>query len=348
MRTALGHACTAWPAGRAIAERSPLPPPLSSAAVCPEPSPTNVLQLLAAGVFLHVTGAACVAGSLAALLLCGTSGSVLAATPTHHPPATPAALPAAGNSEPAIAMLSAALSGVWPLPRALQRRLVERQFVPTAEPDGDAAAAAAAAGDAAAGTAGPSSVAGTQQEAADEEAQPTPAAAALAEALRQHCPSISLQEIEKSALELRLFLGCRAVGQQAGDSPSLQVWGAPGARAGGWPLGRQLGVSLPCHAANNLALLHAGHRANAACGLPAADVPGPKLCARVCVGGAGGDGTPESFARPQGVRHPAAGHISPAFPPLLAADALRAVAPGQPSRGVAVWRGHPAQPGGQV
>lgn len=33
--------------------------PLAAPAVCPNPSPTNVLQLLAAGVFLHVTGERC-------------------------------------------------------------------------------------------------------------------------------------------------------------------------------------------------------------------------------------------------------------------------------------------------
>lgn len=151
-------------------------------------------------------------------------------------------------------MLSAALSGVWPPSKPMQRRLVARQFVPTAEaeepgngPDsaveGEADAAAAAAdgadaGNAGAEGAGPSSSSGAskeegpstsaaaaqQAEAEGEgEGQPTEEAAALAAALEQHCPDLSPADVEKAALCLRLFLGCRAVGEQASDGPSFQV-----------------------------------------------------------------------------------------------------------------------------
>ncbi|KAL4448641.1 hypothetical protein ABPG75_005860 [Micractinium tetrahymenae] len=185
--------------------------------VCPSPTPLNVLQLLASGVFLHVTG----------------------------------------NPEPAIAMLSAALSGVWPPSRDMQRRLVARQFVPSAAaedqpvqaaegqratgggPDGQAGAAETAEGKAEeqpapsgsrgsgdsslAGPSGSGSGASGAGEAAPERAAAAPLAAALDAALAERCPAISLADVHKSALVLRLFLGCRAVGEQRGDGPSLQA-----------------------------------------------------------------------------------------------------------------------------
>lgn len=163
-----------------------------------------------------------------------------------------------GNPEPAIAMLSAALSGVWPPSRDMQRRLVAHQFVPSAaaaEPeqvaggkpetgsgDGPAGAAEATAAEeeqqAAATTtsgssesnsqAGPSSTggsgdAGPSGEAVPERGAAAPLAASLGASLAEHCPGISLADLQKSALALRLFLGCRAVGEQRGDGPSLQA-----------------------------------------------------------------------------------------------------------------------------
>lgn len=161
-----------------------------------------------------------------------------------------------GNPEPAIAMLSAALSGVWPPSKAMQRRLVAGQFVPAAEVEeehgkgsGEADAAAtgssAAAGTAAGEGAGPNSsgrnhdegpststaAAGDQpagaaqqgKEEAEEEEEPSQVAAALGAALEQHCPGFCLADVQKAALCLRLFLGCRAVGEQASDGPNFQV-----------------------------------------------------------------------------------------------------------------------------
>lgn len=152
-------------------------------------------------------------------------------------------------------MLSAALSGVWPPSKPMQRRLVARQFVPTAEAEqqqgsgagsageGKADAAAAAAAGAAAGSSGgesvgpssssgaskdegPSTSAAAAQQAEAEgegEGQATEEAAALAAALEQQCPDLTPVDVEKAALCLRLFLGCRAVGEQASDGPSFQV-----------------------------------------------------------------------------------------------------------------------------
>ncbi len=167
--------------------------------------------------------------------------------------------PLAGNPEPAIAMLSAALSGVWPPSRPMQRRLVARQFVPTAEAGeeqsstnesaGEVAAAteagsAAPAGTAAGEGAGPSSssssqeggpsssaaaaegqaaAAARQEEEQEGEEQANQLAAALGAALEKHCPGLRLADVEKAALCLRLFLGCRAVGEQASDGPNFQV-----------------------------------------------------------------------------------------------------------------------------
>ena len=159
-------------------------------AVCPRPTPTNIVQLLVAGVFLHVTG----------------------------------------NAEPAIAMLSAALSGVWPPAVETQRRLVARHFIPSVElepagqqregggsggaADGVAASAAEAEEAGAAAGGGGSQVPAPESSAAGGQ-PPNEFAAALAEALKRHCPEVSAPDLQKSALVLRLFLGCRAVGQQA-------------------------------------------------------------------------------------------------------------------------------------
>ncbi|EFN56291.1 hypothetical protein CHLNCDRAFT_144678 [Chlorella variabilis] len=158
--------------------------------VCPRPTPTNIVQLLVAGVFLHVTG----------------------------------------NAEPAIAMLSAALSGVWPPAVETQRRLVARHFIPSVElepagqqregggsggaADGVAASAAEAEEAGAAAGGGGSQVPAPESSAAGGQ-PPNEFAAALAEALKRHCPEVSAPDLQKSALVLRLFLGCRAVGQQA-------------------------------------------------------------------------------------------------------------------------------------
>lgn len=153
-------------------------------------------------------------------------------------------------------MLSAALSGVWPPSKAMQRRLVARQFVPTVEAEeeqgkgsgeADAAAAgsAAAAGMAAGAGACPNSSGGNHEEGpstsaaaaggqaaaaaqqgkegAAEEDEPSQVAAALGAALEQHCPGLCLADVQKAALCLRLFLGCRAVGEQASDGPNFQV-----------------------------------------------------------------------------------------------------------------------------
>lgn len=127
--------------------------------------------------------------------------------------------------------LSAALSGVWPPTRAMQRRLVAAQFVPSArseqQAEEEAAAAAsasasvAAGGDAAAPSGSSGQAGGQAASAADE--GPEARAAALEAALAQHCPDISLAHMQKAALALRLFLGCRAVGEQSGDGPSMQA-----------------------------------------------------------------------------------------------------------------------------
>ena len=180
-------------------------------AVCPEPTPNNILQLLAAGVVLHITG----------------------------------------NPEAAIAMLSAALSGVWPPSRDLQRRIVARQFVPTWPPaDAAAGAGATAAGAEADGSSerisivggsgsgshgnhqsqhaeGPAATTDPEASAAVVEAASRTAAlvTALDAALQQHCPGVCRAgEVQRCALVLRLFLGCRAVGEQAGGaSPAMQA-----------------------------------------------------------------------------------------------------------------------------
>lgn len=201
--------------------------PRPAAAVCPQPTPTNVVQLLAAGVFLHVTG----------------------------------------NPEAAVAMLSAALSGVWPPSRELQRRLVGGQFVPTAaaaaeglgkKTAADSTAAETAGGDGgtetqafAAGVGSNVTSTGTGTGLTSPQAQPatdasssaaneatsgkpeaaadtadassggagseprTPYAQALSEALERCGAGVSEAQLHKSALVLRLFLGCRAVGEQA-------------------------------------------------------------------------------------------------------------------------------------
>lgn len=235
--------------------------------VCPQPSPTNVVQLLAAGVFLHVTA----------------------------------------NPEPAIAMLSAALSGVWPPPRPLQRRLVGAQFVPSAEAGeegdeaGDAAAWSSSKGAAAASGSGSDAGGSKQTDAAAEaeaEAAKAPAALAaeVAAALFEHCPAVSAADLQKSALVLRLFLGCRAVGEQAADGPSFQVrlrllWWAAAAPATGLacmrlPPPSVTSPSPPCLPSNGSPHT-AGHRAHPAARLPAAAGPGPGLHARLRVGGAG-------------------------------------------------------------
>lgn len=116
---------------------------------------------------------------------------------------------------------------MWPPSRALQRRLVAAQFVPAArseqEAEEEAAAAAAASTDKdAAAPSGSSSKAGGEAAGAVDKA-PEARAAALEAALAQHCPGISLADMQKAALALRLFLGCRAVGEQAGDGPSMQA-----------------------------------------------------------------------------------------------------------------------------
>ena len=131
--------------------------------------------------------------------------------------------------------LSAALSGVWPPSRPMQRRLVAAQFVPAARSQQEAAEEEAAASSSASGSKDGAAVAGSGSgskpasdaaaaAAAEEEvAAPAKRAAALEAALAQHCPDVSLDHMQKAALALRLFLGCRAVGEQAGDGPSMQV-----------------------------------------------------------------------------------------------------------------------------
>lgn len=145
----------------------------------------------------------------------------------------------------------------------MQRRLVARQFVPTAEAGTEAEAAASAQGGSASGAkdansppaaelgeAGGSSdkasasqpgeagsskageaaaPAATQKEVEVEaEELPPPLAQELEAALAQHCPDVSLAELQKAALALRLFLGCRAVGEQSADGPSFQARAAAG------------------------------------------------------------------------------------------------------------------------
>lgn len=173
--------------------------------MCPQPTPLNVVQLLASGIFLHVTG----------------------------------------NAEPAVAMLSAALSGVWPPGREMQRRLVAAQFMPSvalaedsvaegapaeepeaanAEPEGEQAAGAGTGPGSFAGAeeAGmqpgggdPAAAAAAANDAADEADAANPFAAELESALAALCPSVSAADLQKAALVLRLFFGCRAVGEQA-------------------------------------------------------------------------------------------------------------------------------------
>lgn len=156
-------------------------------------------------------------------------------------------------------MLSAALSGVWPPSRDMQRRLVARQFVPTAEPGEEAAAGEASQAD---GTAGGSSASGATTSSSNTggategatEGKAAARAAALAAALQAHCPGISAADMQKSALELRLFLGCRAVGEQSGDGPSLQVrtdWGREAGRGCLLDGSSVLGVRC-CHPAHAL------------------------------------------------------------------------------------------------
>ena len=187
---------------------------------------SRVRHAVFAGLLHHMFG--CMAGQsglrLADASCCGAAGAQPVST-LH-----PLLPPGAGNPEPAIAMLSAALSGVWPPSRAMQRRLVARQFVPTAEGEaaqqegaqqGEAGAGSSGGGKAGADEGPSSSAAAGQQEEAEE--GPTELAVALGAALEQHCPGLSLADIQKAALCLRLFLGCRAVGEQASDGPSFQA-----------------------------------------------------------------------------------------------------------------------------
>ena len=183
--------------------------PLPHAAVCPEPTPTNLVQLLAAGIYLHLTG----------------------------------------NPEPAISMLSAVLTGVWPAPRCMQRQLAVSQFVPSLECGGisnggsssavrsgassssskgptDRAEAAHRAASVASSIPSSSSSSSSSRQQADaevEEGAPTQLAADLAAALERHCPGIKLADLHKAALQLRLFFGCRSVAAQAAAGPSPQA-----------------------------------------------------------------------------------------------------------------------------
>ena len=174
------HACLpACPACLPACHASPYP----RAAVCPDPTPTNLVQLLAAGIYLHPTG----------------------------------------NPEPAIAMLSAVLSGVWPAPRRMRRQLAVDQFVPSLDSgaSSNGATEGAVATHSAASAAGPSS-SSPQQAEKEQESAPTQLAADLAAALERHCPGVSLADLHKAALQLRLFFGCSSLAAQAAAGPSLQ------------------------------------------------------------------------------------------------------------------------------
>jgi hypothetical protein len=141
------------------------------AAVCPEPTPTNLVQLLAAGIYLHLTG----------------------------------------NPDRAIAILSAVFSGVWPTPRRMQRQLALNQSVPSRDCGGSGRGGSSSGAQAgvssssskcttegaeAASAASPNNSSNGSPQQAEEEVEEgahTQLASDLAAALERHCPGISRQ-----------------------------------------------------------------------------------------------------------------------------------------------------------